>query len=156
MIYPVAELITQNVVETIQGIRLAAGFNGNLKVERYKKGGKNSNSDLTAIVGFDDDVEAGTEDTPINFQSWIRPYWVLVYIYEPSEEMPYDQRLDIVRADIAKALMQDASRGGHAQNTFIRAPIRFDPPNDTTGILVQFDVHYWHDEEDPYNYTPPE
>jgi hypothetical protein len=144
MSLPIAELITQNVVETLGTIQLGGGF---------KKSGRNSQDDLVCVVGFlDDELDPESAD---GFSYWLRPYWAIVYIYEPeSSSMPYDQRLDIVRADIEKALSRDVSRGGYALNTNILSPNRFDPENDSTGICVNFDVHYRTAIGDPYRIAP--
>jgi hypothetical protein len=150
--YPIAELITQDVLAALKQVSKVGGYSVTLKPERFKKGGLNSDSDVTAILSFHDDQAASDADTPLNYTAWLRPYWVLVYIYESDEsDTPYDQRVDCVIADIGKAVMQDVTRGGHAQNTWMREPVRFDDPNDSTGVICNFDVLYRHLEDDPYS-----
>lgn len=148
---PIAELVTRNVIETLTGVSsLGVGENNvPLTVERLKTAGKNLHGDMVCIVGFDDDQE--DDSAPDNYTGWIRPYWALVYLYEPDDSaIPYDQRVDIVRADISKAIMVDVARGDYAENTFLRAPLKFSDANDASGIIINFDVHYRHIDTDPY------
>jgi hypothetical protein len=153
MSYPISELVTQNVVDTLAGVQTTSGYNVNLRVEPYDEQGNNTVGDLVCIVGFGADELADDNDTPIGFTAWRRPYWAMVYIFHPEAvtTQAYNQRVNVVRADVEKAIMQDYSRGLNAQNTWTQQPTPFQDANDAKGIIVRFTVLYRHLEGNPYS-----
>ena len=151
---PLSELITRNVVDTLRGISPAAGFNVELKVQRFKRR-PDPPEDLQAIVmAWDDEADADA-NTPIGFTAWVRPYWVQVYRFE-SDETPaagaasWEELLNVARADVEKALAADLTRGGLATDTRIVAPAEFSDSGDAGGIVVRVNVHYRHPFDNPY------
>lgn len=152
--YPIAELVTRNVVATLQAVTTWDGEGAApLVVERYNTRG-NAPGDLKTIVSVGADEESDDADTPAGFKQWRRPYDIFVHLIEPEDsEVPYDQLVDVVRADIEKALMADVTRGGYAVNTEIRAPQFIPNETDISGIVVRCEILYRTKEDDPYQRT---
>jgi hypothetical protein len=149
---PVCERITLNVLETLAEVSVAGGYRTDLSVERRVRGG-NTPRHLLAVVHEGDDEELGDDETDNGSKAWVRPYVVQIYVLdsELTSADRYHQVLNVARADVAKALARDNTRGGWAYRTEIRGPVELDDPNDAGGVLVYFDVHYRHDEMNPYN-----
>ncbi len=64
---------------------------------------------------------------------------------------PVDQTVSIFRADVTKAVMADVQWSGLATNTEIADPSYLRSLDGSfDGILVEFDVTYRAEEDDPY------
>jgi hypothetical protein len=148
---PVSEQIDLNVIATLEGVTTAGGYAVTLTpVERFKVRG-NATDHLKAVVCVGDDSALSDNDTPQYAQAWTRPYEIVVFVFEPEvTQVSFNTTCNLARASIEKALMQDITRGGLAQNTFIRDPQLFCKAIDASGITVRFDVQYRTQFDDPF------
>lgn len=158
MAFPVVELITQNVEASLRGVRKSAGYNVDLIVERELQYGNARRNNLAVLM----QVETERQDqltTPENRIAWMQRYWVECHVVEPEgSAVPVDQRINVIRADVEKAIMVDFRRGtttgaiaGAVVDTYIRDPIQvLDEQGRWEGVIVVFDVHYRTKYEDPY------
>lgn len=144
---PVVELIAQNVLATVQGITTAAGFNYNLTAARHKRTG-DKREHLHAII-IQNDPEDVTK-TP-NVKEWHQVFRVGVYIMPAeADPTPIDTYVNLVRADIEKALMADRYRGNNAINTKILDPnTEEDDDSVTTLVVIHAEIYYRTAEIDP-------
>ncbi len=148
--YPASEMISLNVLATLGGVSTAAGYKVSLKVERAMRPPQTPER-LLAVIYEGDDQPAPDEEVPIGMAGWVRPYAVLIWAMgsEASAE-PYDVLVNLARADVERALMQDHTRGGFARNTTLGPPSKIEDPNEPVGVIVTFDVLYTTLEADPY------
>lgn len=148
MAEPVIERIAQNVVDTLKGVNVAAGYNNSLSVERLKREG-NAPRDLLVVVEQHDETQP--EDVTHNKQEWFQRFAVTCYVVEQDGARSLDTRINSVRADVQKALMQDPHRGDLAIDTILRGcdSIALLTGGQLTGIVVYFDVHYAVEWDDP-------
>lgn len=147
--YPVVEMISRHVVETIDRIQTAAGFHVDLVAERAKWP-RNEPGAGKAVVYESDD--APVDDTsPIGMQDLEREYGILVWaMSSETQDEPYDTYLNTAAADVVVAILEDVSRGGYAQNTRLGTPVKIETPDEPVAILVLFTVHYRTVDGDPY------
>ena len=148
--YPVSELISRNVLDTLNSVKIPAGFQIKLVGIRPSRP-EPTPADLLAVSyeGEDEIVNDGA----IGRMTKRRPYGVLVWRSAGETEangLPYDTDLNVAQAEIEKALMQDLHRGGHAILTEMRSPLKSDDPNEPPWVMVQFAVLYRHVWNDPY------
>jgi hypothetical protein len=167
MPFPISELIDQNMLTTLQGVTTPA-YQTRLSPERRKK---NANASATADgslktilhvfpdAPIDDAPNEEHPRVPMFHQQFMRRYWVQIYIYQSEgDNTPYDQLVNIARADVEKAIMVDRYRGTNptthnslAIDTFVRDPLEFSEGTDAGGVIVQVDVEYRTLEGDPYS-----
>jgi hypothetical protein len=139
---PVLNLITQNVIETLGGVRRNAGYFHDLNVEEEDEQG-NRARDSQAIVYVEGDPRP-EEDPPLGHDGWHQRYSILCRIVESEVSgLPPSTRLAQIEADVIKAMQEDHNRGGYAHNTVTLAPERF-PKSTPPAVIVGFDVHYRH------------
>jgi hypothetical protein len=135
MAYPISELITQDLEAALRRVCTASGCLVDLVVERARADGANEWADNKAVLHEGDDQPAPDEETPEGYAAWLRPYAVMVYLSQPSSAAEaYGTRLNTLRAEIEREVLADVSRGGNAQNTWVRAPQQFIGENDATGV----------------------
>src|SRR4051812_18487001 len=110
---PVVELIAQDILTTLSGVKENDGYNYDLDPERALRRG-NLPEHLKAVIYQDDPTE--TDQNPIHMQGWIQPFEVAVYVVprENDTATPPDAYGNRLWADIAKALMIDPTRDGNA------------------------------------------
>lgn len=146
---PVIELITQNVVDTLAGVRVASGYHVDLIAERRVRSGNRERDGLAVVLQGDPEK---VDDAPEGRVAWRQRYAVVCYVVESeTSTRPIDQRINLTRSDVEKALMVDFTRGGNAYDTVIQEPELFDDPEGRwDGVVVYFDVLYRTTHDDPY------
>lgn len=151
MAYPIVELITQNVDETLRGVRVSAGFNLDLIVEREIREG-NRLRDKLAVLKQVETERVIQSETQQSHMAWRQRYWVELYVVQSEDcDTPFDRAINVIRADAEKAVMADHTRGGYAHDTFILDPIPIvDEEGRWNGIVVAFDVFFRHVFGNPY------
>jgi hypothetical protein len=148
MSYPIVELISQNVVDVLSRVAESTGYNGTLIVERQKRSG-NIPRDRLVVVHQDDPIPL---DGAHGHTTWNQPYVVTCYVIESeTSDTPIDQRVNFIRSDVEKAVMEDVTRGGYAILTSLEKPELFDAKDGSFfGIDVHFTVTYRTIQDDPY------
>lgn len=156
---PVIERIVRNIVETLEGVSDAAGYATTLSaVERPKPALGNRNRDQLAVVvqGKPKQVTADENEGPgaYNFVTWEQPIAVVLTVVESeASDVSIDERLNLIRSDVERAIMIDAHRGGLALDTRIEDPEYPDPEtlqSNQGEVWAIFTVHYRTRYDDPY------
>ena len=151
---PIIELIALDIVTAITAITTGNGFNQTLTALRPRRVDYKDTApkDGTVYVWQGDAEEASAQTFPL--KAWIQPFkLVAIVIDSDATATSIDTRLNQVRSDIEKKLMEDVGRSGLANGgdgTVIRAPEKFDEGPSYTGITVNIEVQYRTLETDPY------
>lgn len=151
MSIPIIESIAANLLSTINGITTAAAYNQTITAKRprtvdYQTAGWN---DLDAII-----VQTNSDDSesPYNTITRNQHFDIVVFALNADRsEAVIDTRLNIIFADVAKALMIDHTRGGKAVDTQIHGADFFsDDSGSITGVRIDVSVNYRTMLTDPY------
>jgi hypothetical protein len=115
---PLRTRIVDDVVSTLQTVLAQTGYYDDLIVEKPSPANGNRVRDnLVVVVGGN---QQRVEDEAQNFVGWdLAVHCIATCIQSESSTTGVDERLDIIAADIEKALTQDPShtRGGLAIDT---------------------------------------
>lgn len=121
MALPIPELVTQDVVDTLKGIRKAAGYSFTINdVERVKTP-ETIPAAWKALVTMAD-PELISRDYPMMTLSLRYEIGVWCQVNESSNVAP-DSLLWGVWSDVVRALMVDEHRGNHAIRTLPQPPM---------------------------------
>lgn len=153
---PVDELIAQNIATAISEITVANSYNYDLTAARPTRigfDGMKKHKDLTVLIVQDDadaDESKASEGNP-PMLAWRQPFMLIAYVIESDASTdPIDQRINRVRADIIKKLMDDVTRGGYAHNTtFVGSQVFASSPG-VSGVVLYVDIEYRVRSNDPY------
>jgi len=152
MSLPLVEQIAVKLVEAVNAITVAAGFNYDLTAVRPKRIHLEGdiNTDRTVIIEQESAVkEQQTGDTI----TWRQPFTLQALVIDSDTETDaIDTRLNKIRADIEKQLTSAAYRecGGLAEGILLKAPEKFIADPQVSGIAVNIDVQYTTEYDDPY------
>jgi len=147
---PISEQLDNAVENAIKTVSVANGCAYTLIVQRPLRP-EPTPVDLLAVVYVDDDALQGEEDTPLGYATWRRPYVVLCYgVGSETNNTPYQKKLNIIRADVERAVMADVTQGGLAQNTFVQQPAILQSANEPPAVAVCFQIEYRTRYENPY------
>ena len=149
---PIEELIAQNVKTTALTVTTDNDYNESVN-EVYR---------LTSVEGFnaihlnvvilEDPPERDREAESAGSHTWRKVFGLALY-FRPSDEdeSPQDTGINRFRADMAKAMMIDHTRGGYAMDTDILDPaVMTDENGVVQGCLLPIEVSYRTLETDPY------
>jgi hypothetical protein len=140
---PVAERITREICDTLEGVTTAAGYFLTLAVERPNPTAGNRVGDAKAVVV--PGTPTPDETQPIGHTAWVRPYSIVVTVQdrEDSDEA-IDTKLEFALADVTRALAEDHTRGGLAWDTTFEepelSPLAFNAH--TAQVTVNINVRY--------------
>ena len=148
---PRIEHIAVNIEAAINAITEGNGFNQDLVAVRPKR------NDFKDVVPEDGKVliwqadDELPEEQAYGAKEWIQPFVLMAIVLDSDEaSASIDTRLNQVRADIQKKLIEDVTRGGYAFDTELLPCAKFDDGQGFTGIAVNVAVHYRVKEDDPY------
>ncbi len=148
---PIIEYITIDIETAINAITTANGFNQDLTAIRPKRNDFKDiiPKDLTVLIKQADEEEAESEI--INIKKWLQPFVIMAIVIDSDDATAsIDTRINQVRADIQKKLMEDYTRGGYATDTIILPSAEFEGEKGFTGIAVNIAVKYRVNFDDPY------
>lgn len=147
---PVSELIARNILTTVAGITTANGYSFNLTAQRHTRAG-DKRLHLNAIVTQDDPREVA-DPKVYNTYEWTLPFHIGVFIVPlPNDTTAIDTYVNVIKADVEKALMVDLYRGGNALNTEIKPSITVSEEGLEYDLLViNVEVNYRTSAYDPY------
>jgi hypothetical protein len=154
---PVIELIVQDVVDRIAEITTANGYHQTLVARRPIRGNleglENPENGVVLVIQGDpeENEDISVEGNP-KAKGWTQPIYLQCFVIAAHDDTttPLDKLVNRVEADVVKKLLADRTRGGHAIDTIPRASDRYTDGPQATGVLMQFDVIYRTDEDDPY------
>ena len=151
MSVPVVESIAVDIETKINLITEANGFNQDLTAQRSRRVDFVDVAPADGLVLIWQGTEQRPEDEVISVDEWIQPFILYAIVMDSDDAVTsIDTRLNQVRADIQKKLLEDTTRNSNAIETIIGASDRFDDGQGFTGIAVPVLVHYRTVFGDPY------
>ena len=149
---PIIEQIAVKIVEAVDAITVANGFNQDLTAVRPKRIHLESdlNADNTVII---EQESAERHSMTTEEITWLQAFTLqAIVIDSDTADEAIDTRLNKVRADIEKQLTGATYRemGGLADGVLLKAPEKFIAGPAISGIAVNIDVMYTTDYADPY------
>jgi hypothetical protein len=154
--YPVSEYIRQNVFATLQSITKANGYHVDLNVEEAARLG-NSQTNNTAVLHVGDPQLISAQQSQCI--EWYATYVIVLFVVQ-SEGVgsAIDTPIEIQKADVEKAMMQDPHRGVWpgdgsqlAHDTLIHPTAYFEKVKGANaGNAVEVWVRYRTAIDDPY------
>lgn len=147
---PIIESIAEFIKDAINTITVANGFNQTLKAIRPKRLYLNNEitDDLSVVIVQEKPIE---NEATATTRSWKQPFVIQAIIIDSDNETAsIDTRLNQVRSDIEKKLCEDKKCGGNAEYLKINSPDYIEPSEAFTGIVVNIEVYYTVEYNDPY------
>lgn len=141
----VREKIIQNMVTTLQGITVAAGYNNTLaSVQRYKAFA-NVTLDVPAVLVGEGAEDCSDHADPLTSCN-LTVFLAVVTRQAESDTAATGAVLNSLLGDIKKALMIDHTRGGYAVDTNIKysEPYEIAEGNPQVGLLITVEIEYRH------------
>lgn len=156
---PKVEACTANILDVLQSVRGAsAGYQTTItKVSFATWFGIDPNTLSTVyvdggVVLFEDDMEP-SDYSPAQRMDWWQNYELQMVVMEPDTSLYRPRRrLQIMRADVVKALMADTTRGGNAHDTTMQAVQWISDAESVgaaAGIVIKFRCRIREDLYDP-------
>lgn len=153
---PVVEKIAANIKAAINAITEANGFSQDLVAVRPTRLGFEDNAvpgDLKVVIVQEDpeeNEELSAEGNPA-MKAWTQPFALVCFVISSDTAVVgIDTRLNQVRSDVEKKLMEDVTRGGQAIDTRLGGSMRFSEGPNASGIIVVVNVLYRTRVDDPY------
>lgn len=147
---PITEYIAENIKTAINAITTAKGFNQDLVAIRRKR------TDFYDVAPEDGkvlimQVEDDKLINPVGVAEWSQKYLIITIVLDSDKATDsIETRMSKARDDIRKKLVEDTTRGGYAIDTINGPATPFDDGEGFTGIILETDVHYRTQFEDPY------
>lgn len=144
---PIATLITEDIFETLGEVTTANSYSVTLKrVERLNKHNHEFNNPdhLVAIVDPGDPQKQ--EEEGVGDDEFVRTYIIHVWLMpSQTDEVPIDQLIDAVVADVTRALCDDVSgtnrRDGLAIDTWTEDPETIGPLAGSLAYIINIPVN---------------
>ncbi len=153
MSIPVIETIAAEVLDRINEITVANGFNQTLVAVRPKRllFFTDTWDDLTVIVAQGDESDRAIGVGGYGVSDIGQMFDIMVVVIDSdTTDATIDTRINQVAADIIKKLKDDITRGGSAYDTIVLPAERFSWSDSFSGITVKVEVRYRTREDDPY------
>jgi len=150
---PIVETIATKIEALINAVTEANGFNQDLTAVRPKRIHLEGdiNTDRTVIIEQESaEIIEQTSQTTI----WRQPFTLQALVIDSdTASTAIDTRLNRIRSDIEKKLMEDNNwkLDGIADSIFFRSPEKFIADPQVAGIAVNIDVIYTVLTADPYS-----
>ncbi len=149
---PIIENVEQNLEDSLNTIRLSAGYSCDLLTERVREGGNDIKDNFCLIIG--DDWEDIAEK-PVRKYDTKTPFVLLVYLASMAnipDAPPKSQRVYRLARDIKVALMgangEKQNRGGWAHGTKVYSPRAFTEEDGQSGFTMLVEIEVRTDEFD--------
>jgi hypothetical protein len=153
----IKEQIVLNIEETLKNVAPTDGYNFSYHVERWDRVESALRPfKLVIVEGKDRQDSLTTSSIGDGAHRYKRlPIALQVYLIQSETlERPYAQLINLVEADLEKAIFQDDSRGGLAHQTVLEEDDGGEPFEDVetgwAGLIYFFTVQYNHPANDPY------
>ena len=150
MSIPILEEIAVNLLDTINAITVANGWNQTLTAIRPKRVNliDEITKDLTVIIQQENPAKGQETNSTIE---WDQPFALqAIVIDSDAATETIDTRLNTIMADIEKKVNEDITRGGYARDQRMADPVIFGGPK-FTGIAVNIVVTYRTVYGDPFS-----
>jgi hypothetical protein len=153
---PIIELIIQDIVKQLKGIRTSEDYYNDVSaVERPNPSLGNADKDRRLVVV--QGSPARIEDEGAGLSEWELPVIIICTVVESENStVSIDQRLNTLRSDVEKRLSFEETsrtRGGLAIDTRIVDPdyLPIKPDAHEGTVEVNAIIHYRTADNDPYN-----
>lgn len=146
--YSIAEYISRNIATTLNNITIDNGYNFNMTFEREKK--TNKPQHMVGVIFQEQPTETPTQEYSKQFFS--QPYEIEIpLMLSEGDDTPIDTYVNLMFADVTKALMVDPTRGSYAFDTYVRGFYKAEAL-DGSGltISISIDIEYRTDRNNPY------
>lgn len=146
---PIIEHIAEFIKAAINDITTGNGFNQDLVAIRPKRIYLDDEvtKDLTVIIQQTDTREWEKTNST---QGWVQRFDVQAMVVDSDNAVvSIETRLNTVRSDIEKKLLEDIKCGGYAHDLQLLPP-EFYAGADFTGVLIPVEVYYRTLYDDPY------
>lgn len=149
MTYPILEQIAQAMLTQLQGLTEAGGYNFTLaSAERPTRYSTWKPTHLAALLTQSDPVPA--EESTFDEDHWTCEFQVHAALrVSDSSSTPIDTLINVLGADLIKALCADRTFGNLADSLDILKPLKWQEDG-FAGVTVSCRVHYQHAKGDPY------
>lgn len=141
----IREKILDNILTTLSGITVLAGYVNNLTAAKFAQGGNDLSTVPAAIMSAGPEE---CEDRPGLITSCKLDVIIDVYTIAATDT---DAALNSLLGDIKKAMMADYTRGGYAVATRIQNIIPFESIEGQPycGLIINCEVEYRHQVTNP-------
>lgn len=150
---PIVEQIAVKLKDAVDAITAANGFSQDLTAVRPKRIHLEGdiNTDLSVIIEQENLAEIETDST--THIIWRQPFTLQAMVIDSDEATAaIDTRLNTVRSDIEKKLMEDGTWDlGGLGEILLKSAEKFIADPQMAGIAVNIDVLYQVSKTDPYS-----
>ena len=153
MTTPVIENIATNIVDAVNAITTANGFNQTLVAQRPKRllFMNDAWDDLTVLVAQGNEDQGDELKGSYNVRELKQEFEIIAIVINGEKaSIALDTRINQVDADIKKKLMESPKRGDYAIDTKLMDSERFAFNESFTGIIVNCEITYRVKSDDPY------
>lgn len=152
MANPIIEQITQDLVDAVETVTVANGYNQTLIVERPVSNDEAiAARDNLAVVREGNPSKMAQEDTSSAYIMWEHGYHIDLYAaIAENDATPLMTRLHKMRADVEKAVLVDPYRGELAIDTRVEEPEYWVDRPGIVGVTVVIVVQFRTLIGDPY------
>ncbi len=148
---PILERIALNLIDTLKGISVQAGYLNDVQVQRMnlKRGTSYRDRMILVMTGS---AERLDDQESVGFLHWEQSFLLTCFVQESDQsQMSLDERVNAIRADVERAVMLDYTRGGYALDTdlgdIIRMPV--EAGTGMSGVVIEVLVQYRTSRLDP-------
>lgn len=148
---PILEYIASNIASTINGVTILKGYNQDLVAVRPKRQDWYNEPAVDGKVLVVQDNDDPADEKFLGTHSWNQPFLLICFVIDSdAATLSIDTRMNQVKSDIRKILMDDVTRGGYAIETMIGGSVKFDNGEGWSGVALEITVYYRTSEMDPY------
>lgn len=146
MTKPIEELITESVIDALEGITVAGGYDADVSVQRFRVTGNDIASNVITLI--DGDL-AYHDQQSLGRDRWVKNYSVICPVKAPEDDA-HGARGASHRANVYKALMVDVHRNNYAVDTRVLS-MRTDTSAETPHETIEVEVHFFTNKDDPFS-----
>lgn len=146
---PVSEKVAANLVDSLAVVKLDGGYSVDLVPVRRGRLGETPAHGLCVIHQTGQEIEANPSHL---IQLWKMSFILVIYVVqsEKAVDEPIDRQVNLIAADVCRALMADPQRGGIAHDTLIESvSVLIEGSEGYSGFEIALSVNYATLENDP-------
>lgn len=139
---PLAEQIAENVADALNLVKIDGGYSVDLTAVRRSRRGETPSHGLCVIHQGAQTLESNPSHL---IQQWKVEFILEIYVIqsEKAVDEPIDKQVNLIAADVIRALMADPQRGGVAHDTLAESisPL-IEGENGYSGFVMTFSVQF--------------